>query len=54
MGGVEGIAFVTFTEKDVVRHPLVQKIVSAYDRFERAESGESGAGGAAEERSAVR
>jgi phosphate starvation-inducible PhoH-like protein len=35
MDGVDGISFVTFTEKDVVRHPLVQKIVSAYDRFER-------------------
>jgi phosphate starvation-inducible protein PhoH and related proteins len=36
MEGVEGISFIGFTEKDVVRHPLVQKIVSAYDRFERA------------------
>jgi phosphate starvation-inducible PhoH-like protein len=36
MDGVEGISFIGFTEKDVVRHPLVQKIVSAYDRFERA------------------
>ena len=36
MGGVEGISFVHFTEKDVVRHPMVQKIVTAYDRFERA------------------
>jgi len=31
--GVEGIKFVRFDERDVVRHPLVQKIVSAYDRF---------------------
>ena len=37
MDGVDGISFIHFTEKDVVRHPLVQKIVSAYDRFERAE-----------------
>jgi phosphate starvation-inducible PhoH-like protein len=36
MDGVDGISFIHFTEKDVVRHPLVQKIVSAYDRFERA------------------
>ena len=36
MDGVEGISFIDFTENDVVRHPLVQKIVSAYDRFERA------------------
>ncbi len=29
--GVRGIAFSTFTSKDVVRHPLVQRIVDAYD-----------------------
>jgi phosphate starvation-inducible PhoH-like protein len=32
---VEGIGRVTFDERDVVRHPLVQKIVTAYDRFAR-------------------
>ncbi len=31
--GVEGIAFVNFDEKDVVRHVLVQRIVRAYDRY---------------------
>ena len=31
--GVEGIAFVTFDDKDVVRHSLVQRIVKAYDRY---------------------
>ena len=31
--GVEGIAFVNFDERDVVRHPLVQRIVRAYDRY---------------------
>jgi phosphate starvation-inducible protein PhoH and related proteins len=30
---VEGIAFVHFDEKDVVRHKLVQQIVKAYDAF---------------------
>jgi phosphate starvation-inducible PhoH-like protein len=30
--GVEGIGFMRFTEADVVRHPLVQKIIRAYDR----------------------
>ncbi len=30
--GVEGIAFAEFTERDVVRHELVQRIVVAYDR----------------------
>jgi phosphate starvation-inducible protein PhoH and related proteins len=28
---IEGIRFVTFTERDVVRHPLVQKIIGAYE-----------------------
>jgi phosphate starvation-inducible protein PhoH and related proteins len=31
---IEGIEFVYFTEKDVVRHPLVQDIIRAYDRAE--------------------
>jgi phosphate starvation-inducible PhoH-like protein len=30
--GVEGIGFQEFTERDVVRHPLVQSIIRAYDR----------------------
>ena len=30
--GVRGIAFARFTSADVVRHPLVQKIISAYER----------------------
>ncbi len=30
---VDGITRIEFTEKDVVRHPLVAEIVSAYDRF---------------------
>ena len=34
----EGIKFFEFNDKDVVRHPLVAKIVVAYDRVERAES----------------
>jgi phosphate starvation-inducible PhoH-like protein len=29
--GVHGIAFTMFTSKDVVRHPLVQRIVQAYE-----------------------
>ena len=31
LANVRGIAFSTFTSKDVVRHPLVQRIVDAYD-----------------------
>jgi phosphate starvation-inducible protein PhoH and related proteins len=30
--GIEGIGFAYFTDKDVVRHPLVQQIILAYDR----------------------
>ena len=35
---VEGIAFCTLTSKDVVRHPLVQRIVEAYEKFEKKEA----------------
>ena len=31
--GIEGISFVQFDEKDVVRHSLVQRIVKAYERY---------------------
>lgn len=34
LGGIEDIAFCKFTEKDVVRHPLVQKIIKAYEKFD--------------------
>lgn len=34
--GVEGISFVQFDEKDVVRHSLVQRIVRAYERYNLA------------------
>jgi phosphate starvation-inducible PhoH-like protein len=33
---IEGIAFCYFTEVDVVRHPLVQKIIKAYDAHDAA------------------
>lgn len=32
--GIDDIAFVEFTNQDVVRHPLVQKIVKAYEEYE--------------------
>jgi phosphate starvation-inducible protein PhoH and related proteins len=31
---IDGVAFTFFTAKDVVRHPLVQRIVEAYQRHE--------------------
>jgi phosphate starvation-inducible PhoH-like protein len=33
VGNVEGISFIHFDEKDVVRHPLVQQIVKAYEAY---------------------
>jgi len=33
--GVEGIRFIYFNERDVVRHPLVARIVAAYDRQDK-------------------
>ena len=32
---VDGISFINLTAKDVVRHPLVQKIVKAYEEYEK-------------------
>jgi phosphate starvation-inducible PhoH-like protein len=34
LASIPEIAFIHFNEKDVVRHPLVQKIIKAYDRAE--------------------
>ena len=46
LGGIEGIAFCKFTDKDVVRHPLVQAIIKAYARYdeekERKKRGHNG------------
>jgi len=36
LDGVEGVAKIEFTEADVVRHPLVSRIVRAYDQRDRA------------------
>jgi phosphate starvation-inducible protein PhoH and related proteins len=33
ISGVEGISFIHFNERDVVRHPLVQRIVRAYEAY---------------------
>ena len=33
ISGVEGISFIYFNERDVVRHPLVQRIVRAYESY---------------------
>ena len=33
LSGIEGIAFCSFSHKDVVRHPLVMKIIQAYEKY---------------------
>ena len=38
LAGVSGISFTHFSAKDVVRHPLVQRIVEAYDAAEPPEA----------------
>lgn len=35
LGGIEDIEIIRLTNQDVVRHPLVQKIVKAYDDYEK-------------------
>jgi phosphate starvation-inducible PhoH-like protein len=44
--GVEGIGFMEFTEHDIVRHPLVQSIIRAYEARGRVanEGGRRGSG----------
>jgi phosphate starvation-inducible PhoH-like protein len=34
--GISGIEFVYLNESDVVRHPLVKKIIKAYEEYERS------------------
>ena len=36
---VSGISFVYFTERDVVRHTLVQRIIRAYEEYDQARAG---------------
>ena len=37
LSGIKGIKFAHLTEKDVVRHPLVQDIIRAYEKYEKYE-----------------
>jgi phosphate starvation-inducible PhoH-like protein len=41
---IDGIKFIYFDERDVVRHKLVQEIVKAYDRHHAARPAQGGAG----------
>ncbi|MCL5965888.1 MAG: PhoH family protein [Deltaproteobacteria bacterium] len=36
--GIEGIRFCWFTEIDVVRHPIVQEVIKAYERYEKRDA----------------
>jgi phosphate starvation-inducible protein PhoH and related proteins len=38
LSSIKGISFVDLTDRDVVRHRLVQHIIRAYDRYENAEA----------------
>ncbi len=49
--GVKGIHFAYFTEKDVVRHPLVQDIIRAYEALTRSRNA-NGSGGREEKKGA--
>jgi phosphate starvation-inducible PhoH-like protein len=49
VGGVEGIAFVRFDERDVVRHKLVQQIVKAYEAYSSVNDEGRGPAGSARE-----
>jgi phosphate starvation-inducible PhoH-like protein len=33
LGGIKGIAFTRFTSADIVRHPIVEHIVNAYEKY---------------------
>jgi len=40
LGGIEDIAIFRFTERDVVRHHLVRKIIRAYESYEKEQHAE--------------
>jgi phosphate starvation-inducible PhoH-like protein len=39
LAGIKGIKFVYLSEKDVVRHRLVQDVIKAYESFEEEKGG---------------
>jgi len=47
---VDGISFTFFTSRDVVRHPLVARILDAYEEYENSPEAESAARDAAQGR----
>ncbi len=49
VGKIEGIAFVYFNERDVVRHNLVQQIIKAYDEFDATQAARPAPPGSSED-----
>ncbi len=47
--GVKGIDFVEFSDSDVVRHPLVQEIIKAFDKAEKKQTGKTKTTGSSKE-----
>lgn len=47
--GVKGIGMIEYEKKDIVRHPLVQRIVDAYEQREKDVSAEEAAGSTGED-----
>ena len=45
LSGIEGIRFVLFDERDVVRHTLVQSIITAYEALDREREAAAAGGG---------
>ena len=41
LDGVEDIAIHAFSDKDVVRHKLVQRIILAYEKYEKSQRAEA-------------
>ena len=39
--GIKGLSFIHFTQRDVIRHPLVQKIITAYQKAEEPHAGQA-------------
>jgi phosphate starvation-inducible PhoH-like protein len=52
LSAVEGISFIHFDERDVVRHDLVQRIVRAYDEYQKGTLAPQEPGPAASSKSA--
>jgi phosphate starvation-inducible PhoH-like protein len=40
---IDGIEFIYLTDRDVVRHPLVQDVIKAYERYEKKQQGDDSA-----------